>query len=281
MVGWIAATAATVAVVAVLLLVLSAVHLLPQLRNPFHTTTTVRSQPPLLKSITSLSRYEAASGTFQVVVDLSRHTSFLPSFIAGSQTLFVGDGSVIAFVDFGALKGGAIKVSRGRAVTIVLPKAQLEPAVLNVNQSYVFAEQQGLVNKVADFFSGNPNSQQDVYVLAQQKIQYAARSSPLLADAQRNTTAMLDNAGLARLQARHGRLRRLLTCVGNRCLAGEPDQEVVAAYHHDDGGRVPGHELCGARHGQRRQRAAVAGAQLADLAGGTEHEQAVLVPAMS
>ena len=65
--------------------------------------------------------------------------------------------------------------------------------MLNVNQSYVFAEQQGLVNKVADFFSGNPNSQQDVYVLAQQKIQYAARSSPLLADAQRNTTAMLDS----------------------------------------------------------------------------------------
>jgi hypothetical protein len=202
LVGWIAAAVATVAVVAVLLLVLSAVHLLPQLRNPFHTTTTVRSQPPLLKSITSLSRYEAASGTFQVVVDLSRHTSFLPSFISGSQTLFVGDGSVIAFVDFGALKGGAIKVSHGRAVTIVLPKAQLEPAVLNVNQSYVFAEQQGLVNKVADFFSGNPNSQQDVYVLAQQKIQYAARSSPLLADAQRNTTAMLDSM-LASLGYKH------------------------------------------------------------------------------
>ena len=94
-----------------LLLVLSAVRLLPQLRNPFHTTTTVRSQPPLLKSITSLSRYEAASGTFQVVVDLSKHTSFLPSFIAGSQTLFVGDGTVIAYVDFGGLKGSAISVS--------------------------------------------------------------------------------------------------------------------------------------------------------------------------
>ncbi len=200
--GRIVAVVAAIAVCAVLLLVLAAVHLLPQLRNPFHTTTTVRSQPPLLKSITSLSRYEAASGNYQVVVDLSTHTSFLPSFIAGSQTLFVGDGSVIAYVSFGGLKGSAIKVAPGRAVTITLPKARLEPAVLNVNQSYVFAEQQGLINKVSDFFSGNPNSQQDVYVLAQQKIQYAARSSPLLADAQRNTTAMLDSM-LASLGYKH------------------------------------------------------------------------------
>jgi hypothetical protein len=192
-VGPVAVVAAGVAVVAVLLLVLSAVSLLPQLRNPFHTTTTVRSQPPLLKSITSLSRYEAASGTFQVVVDLSSQTAFLPSFIAGSETLFVADGSVIAYVNFAGLKGSAIRVTAGRAVTISLPVAQLEPAVLNVRQSYVFAKQEGLVNRVGDFFSGNPNSQQEVYVIAQQRIEAAARASTLRADAQRNTTAMLDS----------------------------------------------------------------------------------------
>jgi hypothetical protein len=182
-----------VAVIAVigLLLVLSAVHLLPQLRNPFRTTTTVRSQPPLLKSITSLSRYEAASGSFQVVVELSKQTAFLPAFIAGSQTLFIGVGTDIAFVNFAHLKGSAIRVTAAHAVTVTLPKAQLEPAVLNVSQSYVFAQQQGLINRVADFFSGNPNSQQEVYILAQRRIQYAARSSALLADAQRNTSAML------------------------------------------------------------------------------------------
>src|SRR5271166_4203269 len=75
--------AAVIAAVIVLALVLSAVHLLPQLRNPFAETTTDRSQPVLLKSITQLSRYEAASGSFEVVVDLQQH-SFLPSFIEGS-----------------------------------------------------------------------------------------------------------------------------------------------------------------------------------------------------
>jgi hypothetical protein len=203
LIGRVAAIVVAVVAVLVLLVVLSAVRLLPQIRNPFAATTTVSSQPPLLKSITELSRYEAASGTFQVVVELATHISFLPSFIAGSQTLFIGDGTVIAYVNFAGLHSSAIQVSRGRtAVTVQLPDAQLEPAVLNVRQSYVFAEQQGMVNRLADFFAGNPNSQQEVYILAQQKIQDAARSSSLLADAQRNTTAMLDGM-LTSLGFRH------------------------------------------------------------------------------
>jgi Protein of unknown function (DUF4230) len=183
--------AAFVAVV-VLLVVLSAIHLLPQLRNPFAETTTDRSQPVLLKSITALSRYEAASGSFQVVVNLSQHTSFIPSFLEGDQTLFLGQGTDIAYVDFSGLKGKAIKVSKDRTtVTVTLPKPQLEPAVLNVRQSYVVAQQQGVLNRIGNFFSGNPNSQQQVYVLAQQKISTAARTSPLVTEAERNTRGMM------------------------------------------------------------------------------------------
>jgi Protein of unknown function (DUF4230) len=183
-----------VAVLAVVV-VLSAVHLLPQLRNPFTQTTTDRGGPALLKSITSLSRYEAANGSFQVVVDLTKRVSFIPSFLQGSETLFIGQGSDIAYVDFSQLKGSgsqAIQVSPDRTtVSVKVPHAQLEPAVLNVDQSYVYAEQQGLLNRIGNFFSGNPNSQQQVYMLAQQKIQTAANQSPLVADAQRNTQAML------------------------------------------------------------------------------------------
>jgi hypothetical protein len=190
--GWVAALAAAAVAVIALVVVLSAVHLLPQLRNPFKQTTTVTSQPVLLKSITALSRFEAASGSFQVVVELSRHTSFLPSFIAGSQTLFIGEGTVIAYVDFSQLKNSAIRVSAERtAVTVRLPAAQLEPAALDVSQSYVFAEQQGVLNRVGNFFSGNPNSQQQVYILAQQKIETAARHSALTAEAEKNTQEML------------------------------------------------------------------------------------------
>jgi hypothetical protein len=191
-IGKLMAAAVAIVAVAVLLIVLSAVSLLPRLHNPFGETTSVRSQPALLKSITALSRYEAASGSFQIVVNLTQKANLLPAFLEGSQTLFVGQGSDIAYVDFGQLKGSAVQVSANRtSVMIRLPRAQLEPAVLNVKQSYVFAQQQGLLNRIGNFFSGNPNNQQQVYVLAQQKIQTAARQSPLLAEAQRNTTSML------------------------------------------------------------------------------------------
>ncbi len=210
--GWTArllgAVAAIIAV-CVLVVVLSAVHLLPQLRNPFGETTTVRSQPALLKSVTALSRYEAASGSFQVVVDLTRQARFLPAFIEGSQTLFVGEGSEIAYVDFSQLKSPNLQVSADRtAVTVKLPDARLEPAVLNVRQSYVFAQQQGLLNRIGNFFSGNPNSEQQVYILAQQQIESAARHSALLAQAQKNTssmlTAMLHSLGFQRVTVEFG-----------------------------------------------------------------------------
>jgi hypothetical protein len=175
------------------LLALSAIHLLPQLRNPFAENTVDRSPPVVLKSITQLSRYEAASGSYDVVVDLSHHTAFLPSFLEGSETLFIGQGTDIAYVDFSQLKSQAIQVSQNRTtVTVKLPHAQLEPAVLDVKQSYVYAQQQGLLNRVGNFFSGNPNSQQQVYILAQQKIQAAAQQSPLIPDAEKNTKAMLN-----------------------------------------------------------------------------------------
>jgi hypothetical protein len=180
------------AVLAAAVLALSAVHLLPQLRNPFTETTTERSEPALLKSITAMSRYEAASGSFEVVVDLTKRVSLIPSFLAGSETLFIGDGTDIAYVDFSGLKGKAITVSSDRqSVTVTLPAAQLEPASLNVQQSYVYAEQQGLFNRVGNFFSGNPNSEQQVYILASQQIQSAAQKSPLLSQAETNTRTML------------------------------------------------------------------------------------------
>ncbi len=183
---------AVVMAFAVLALALSAVQLLPKLRNPFAETTVDRSQPALLKSITALSRYEAASGSFQVIVDIAKRTSFIPSFIEGTDTLFVGAGSDIAFVNFGGLKGKAIALSKDRTgVTITLPPAQLEPAVLNVKRSYVFSQDEGLLNRIGNFFSSNPNSQRQVYILAQQKIQAAARHSELVAEAEKNTTSML------------------------------------------------------------------------------------------
>jgi len=185
------AVAVAVVVLAVAALVGSAVHLFPQLRNPFAETTEERSGPVLLQSIVELSRYEAASGSFQVIVNITT-SSILPAFLAGSDTMFVGVGTDNAFVDFSRLKGDAIKVSDDRSsATITLGHAQLEPATLDVKESYVYAQQQGLFTRVNDFLNGNPNSQQALYELAQKQIQAAAAKSTLVADAERNTRTML------------------------------------------------------------------------------------------
>ncbi len=66
----------------------------------------------------------------------------------------------------------------------------------------MYAEQQGLINRVTGFFSGNPNSQQAVYIAAQQKIQNAAVHSGLATDAERNTRTMLTSM-LGSLGFRH------------------------------------------------------------------------------
>ena len=180
-----------VVLLAVAVLVASAVHLLPQLRNPFAEKTEERSGPVLLQSIVELSRYEAASGSFQVIVDITT-SSILPSFLVGSDTMFVGVGTDNSYVDFSRLKGDAVKVSDDRlSATITLPHAQLEPANLDVKESYVYAQQQGLFTRVNDFLNGNPNSQQALYELAQKKIGEAAGKSTLVADAERNTKTML------------------------------------------------------------------------------------------
>jgi uncharacterized protein DUF4230 len=185
------AMAVAVVVLAAAALVASAVHLLPQLRNPFAEQTEEHSGPVLLQSIVELSRYEAASGSFQVVVDITT-SSVLPAFLAGSKTLFIGVGKDNAFVDFGRLKGDAVQVSDDRlSATITLGHAQLEPATLDVHESHVLAQQQGLFNRINDFFSGNPDSQQALYELAQKEIQAAAAKSSLVADAERNTRTML------------------------------------------------------------------------------------------
>jgi hypothetical protein len=175
-----------------LVLLGSAIHLLPQLRNPFSEKTTERSGPVLLQSIVQLSKYEAASGNFQVVVDISSNGSILPSFLEGSDTMFIGIGTENSYVDFSKLKGQDVQVSADRlTASLILPKAQLDPAQLNVQQSYIFAQQQGLFTRINNFLSGNPNSQQAVYELAQKQIEAAAAKSQLVADAEKNTTAML------------------------------------------------------------------------------------------
>ncbi|GAB2849917.1 DUF4230 domain-containing protein [Actinocorallia aurea] len=190
--GRILKAGAVVVVLAVLYAVLQGLSLLPSWTDPFGLTTKDRSGPAVLKSIKDLSRYEAATGQFQVVVDLEKDAKFLPDAVRGQRTLFVGVGSVDAYVDFSKID--QVKVNPDRTeVTITLPAAALEPAALDNDKSYVFATERGLFDRIGDFFSSNPGDQQQVYKLAETKIEEAAEASGLKQRADDNTKQMLEN----------------------------------------------------------------------------------------
>ncbi|GAA3116035.1 DUF4230 domain-containing protein [Planomonospora alba] len=177
--------------VAVVLLVVGA-RLTWSWLNPFGEDTVDRSQPVLLQSIHDLSRFEAATGNFQVIVDLEKDAAFLPDAIKGTRTLFVGAGGVDAYVDFSGLSSGALTVSPDRtAVTVRLPRAQLEKPNLDNRRSYVYDQQRGLFDRVGDLLSSSPADQRELYTLAEKKIAEAALASDLRDRADQNTKAML------------------------------------------------------------------------------------------
>lgn len=166
--------------------------LLPGLRDFFGTETHDRSGPALLESIQDMSRYDAASGNFQVVVDLEKDAKYLPSAIRGTRTLYVGAGTVDAYVDLGKVAGPDVQVNDDRTTAVLnLPHAQLGSPALDPDHSYAVSKQRGLLDRIGDLFSGNPNSEQAVQKLAVQHIADAAKQSGLTARAETNTTDML------------------------------------------------------------------------------------------
>ena len=172
---------------------LGGLRLFPSFPNPFATRQVDRSQPVLLKAIEDLAVYKAASGSFQVVVDLEESSRGIPLLIKGQRTLFVAGGSVDAEVDFSNLKGEAIKVSPdGTRVDITLPHARLTTARVDPEQSRVFSRERGLLDRLGSVLSDNPTSERELYQLAQAKMQAAAAESDLIAVAERNTRAMLE-----------------------------------------------------------------------------------------
>ncbi|GED83039.1 DUF4230 domain-containing protein [Streptomyces sp. 6-11-2] len=190
--GWAKAVSAVV-VVPALLFAGVALAVLPGIKDLFGTETHDRSGPALLKSIQDLSRYDAASGNFQVVVDLEKDSKYLPDAIRGTRTLYVGAGTVDAYVDLGRLGDKDVTVDGDRtSATLRLPHARLGRPALDADHSYAVSKQRGLLDRLGDLFSDNPNSEQAVQRLAVKHIADAAKDSGLTARAEANTTGMLE-----------------------------------------------------------------------------------------
>jgi len=165
--------------------------LIPSLPNPFAAKTVDRSGPAVLKAIEDLSDYRAASGHFETIVDVEKDTR-LPASVLGERTLFLAVGDVDAVVDFNGLDAKAVDVSSDRrSATITLPTPRFTDARLDVDRSRVVDHDRGVLNHIGSVFGGG-GSDRALYVLAERKLQGAARSdSGLLARARVNTTRLL------------------------------------------------------------------------------------------
>ncbi len=182
------------AVVLVFVLLLAGLRLavFPGLGDIFGEETRDRSGPALLESIQDMSRYEAASGNFQIVVDLEKDTKYLPDAIKGTRVLYVGAGTVDAYVDLGKIAKNDVTVNKDRtSATLRLPHAELGKPALNPDRSYAVSKQRCLFDRITDLFSDNPNDEQAVQKLAARHIGDAAKESGLTARAEQNTTVML------------------------------------------------------------------------------------------
>ncbi|MDL2075904.1 DUF4230 domain-containing protein [Streptomyces sp. GXMU-J15] len=189
--GWAKAVSAVVLVLAVLFAGL-AMSVLPGLKDLFGTETHDRSGPALLESVQDISRYDAASGNFQVVVDLEKDAKYLPDALRGTRTLYVGAGTVDAYVDLGKVGADDVTVDEDRtSATLRLPHAALGEPALDPDRSYAVSKQRGLLDRIGDLFSDNPNSEQAVQKLAARHIGDAAKESALTERAEANTTDML------------------------------------------------------------------------------------------
>jgi hypothetical protein len=141
-----------------------------------------------------LSRYVAADGTFQVIVDLQDDRKYVPDWLINRRILFVGSGTVEEYVDFSALSDKALEVdNEKKTIKLTLPPPQQGDAALDLQKSYVVEEDRGLLTSIGDAFKSDTDKQQRVYQLAQQRITEAARGSGLDQRARDNTQHMLES----------------------------------------------------------------------------------------
>lgn len=164
----------------------------PSLPNPFRSETVVRDHAAVLQSLEDLSEYHAATGEYQVVVDIEDRTRYVPGFLKGERTTFLAQGSVDAVVDLGELGPDHVIVGEDGSVTVLLPPASLAAPNIDHEASEVLDRDRGVLDRVGGVFSDEPTSDRKLYVEAESRLADAASSSELLTKAETNTAAMIE-----------------------------------------------------------------------------------------
>jgi hypothetical protein len=167
--------------------------------NPFKNgvvknETIDRSGPAVLKAISDLGDFRAASGYYELVVDVEKDVKPVPSFLAGERKLFIAAGTVEVGVNLRGLNDGAVVINKDRtSATITLPQPTLSPPNLDTERSYIYSQQRGLMDRLKDALGDNTEGQQELYALASKRLAEAAsKSDDLRIRAETNTRSMLE-----------------------------------------------------------------------------------------
>ncbi len=155
--------------------------------NPFHDDAVDRTGPPVLKSLTALSEFKAASGYYEVVVDLEAPND-LPDVLSGDRIIYVGKGEVEAVVDFSELDERRITAADDKtSVSVQLPAPRVGDPRLNLKTSYVAVRDEGFITK----FKGTESERKAQLEAIERLSAVASGEGDLVELAQESTTAML------------------------------------------------------------------------------------------
>lgn len=155
--------------------------------------TVVTERPAVLQALTDIAEFDAATGQFQVVVEVERDNRILPSVLAGERALLLAQGDVDAYVDFSDLGELAIQESfEGTRITIVLPPARIDDPVIDFEASSVIDRERGVFTRLGQAIGDGPGiTETELYALAEQQLRDAAEETELRRRAEENTRDML------------------------------------------------------------------------------------------
>ncbi len=165
---------------------------LPSFGNPFASETVVRDHAAVLQSLEEIAELRAATGEYQVVVDVEERTRFVPGFLKGERTTFLAQGAVDALVDLGELDDDSVIVAEDGSVTVLLPPARLADPVVDHDASGVLDRDRGVLDRVGGVFSDEPTSDRELYLEAERRLAAAAADSDLLETGQANAAATVE-----------------------------------------------------------------------------------------
>lgn len=142
----------------------------------------------IVLEIKDLARLETASYELEKVVTAESNTDVLWGAL-GEKLIFVAYGKVVAGVDMSAMRAEDLQVVDPKTVWVHLPQAELfdDLPVLDNDRSYVADRDTGL------FTRADPELETQVRREAEDAIVEAAQSSELLARANENAKAYMEN----------------------------------------------------------------------------------------